>query len=143
MTNGLDVPLIVYLPNAPYVAWSNISTYQLATNDTERDAIIMNGYAVATMANATVENGLDWPVCVACAILARSFERTETEVPQPCQDCYSRFCWDGTLNTTVPEEYSPSMILQDQVVDITSAALSFNARPLIVALVAALVAMAM
>ena len=44
-------PLVVYIPNSPYVAFSNISTFQLSTNDSQRDAIIANGFDVANMAN--------------------------------------------------------------------------------------------
>ncbi|USP78024.1 lysophospholipase [Curvularia clavata] len=43
-------PLIVYLPNSPYTYYSNISTFQMETNDTQRNSIIQNGYDVATRA---------------------------------------------------------------------------------------------
>ncbi|KAK3050564.1 Lysophospholipase 1 [Extremus antarcticus] len=36
-------PLVVYMPNAPYVYNSNTSTFDLSYNDTERNAIILNG----------------------------------------------------------------------------------------------------
>lgn len=101
-------PLIVYIPNFPYVYASNISTFQLAYNATQRDAIIQNGYAVATMGNATHDS--TWPVCVGCAILARSFERTGTKMPAACQDCMKTHCWDGTVNTTRPASFYPDLV---------------------------------
>lgn len=120
MTDGLDVPLIVYLPNSPYVYNSNISTFQLETNNTERDAIILNGYNVATMGNATVES--TWPTCVGCAIISRSLDRTGMDVPEVCRQCFNDFCWDGTVDSAEPQAYNPSLQIEDQEVDVQSAA---------------------
>lgn len=98
-------PLIVYLPNYPYLYRSNISTFTLSYNDSVRDAVITNGYAVATMANASVD--ATWPTCVGCAILSRSLERTDTPVPDVCRSCFDRYCWDGTVNSSTPANYDP------------------------------------
>lgn len=91
-------PLIVYIPNSPYSYQSNVSTFDPSYNNTERDAIVMNGNDVATMGNASVD--ATWPTCVGCAILSRSLERTNTPVPEVCMTCFSKFCWDGTVNST-------------------------------------------
>jgi lysophospholipase len=106
-------PLIVYLPNAPYSTFSNVSTFTMSYEHAVRDAIIENGYNVATMGNATRDE--DWPACVGCAILSRSFERTGTAVPDICLRCFSEYCWDGTLNSTEPATYEPELILDGQV----------------------------
>lgn len=113
-TNGLSAtpPLVVYIPNSPYTAYSNTSTFQLETNNTQRDAIILNGLNVASMGNGTVDE--TWPTCVACAILSRSLERTGTDVPEDCTRCFGRFCWDGTVNSTEPAPYYPQPRLQTQ-----------------------------
>ena len=66
----------------------------------------MNGYEVATMGNASVEN--TWPTCVGCAILQRSMERTNTKIPDACAACFKQFCWDGTVNSTQPAPYEPT-----------------------------------
>jgi lysophospholipase len=100
-------PLIVYLPNYPYSYLSNVSTFDLEYNNTERNAIIQNGYNVVTMANGTTDE--EWPTCVGCAILSRSLERTGTEIPMVCQECFTRYCWNGTLNSTLPLLYTPEM----------------------------------
>ncbi|MCJ1305315.1 Lysophospholipase 1 [Hypocenomyce scalaris] len=102
-------PLIVYIPNSPYVYLSNVSTFDLSYNDSERNAIVENGYAVATMANGTTDS--QWPTCVGCAILSRSLERTGTTVPEVCTQCFSRYCWDGTVNSTTPAPYEPNVSL--------------------------------
>ncbi|CAG7963637.1 unnamed protein product [Penicillium nalgiovense] len=110
-------PLVVYIPNAPYSYHSNISTFQLSTDDTERDNIILNGYEVATMANSTVDD--NWTACVGCAILSRSFERTGTTLPDICNQCFDRYCWNGTVNSTRPESYDPAFYLADSMASVS------------------------
>ncbi|MCJ1292058.1 Lysophospholipase 1 [Xylographa carneopallida] len=109
-------PLVVYIPNAPYVYYANVSTFDPSYNTSERDAIVANGNAVASLANGTVD--AMWPACVACAILSRSLERTGTPVPGACVQCFARYCWDGTRNSTPPVEYDP--VVKLQAVDVQS-----------------------
>ena len=104
-------PLIVYLANTPFIFKSNFSTFQLTTTDAQRDLSIENGYLVATQANGTV--GQDWPACVGCAILSRSFDRTNTTVPAACQTCFQEYCWNGTLNSTATAPFEPNFILAE------------------------------
>ncbi|KAM4057349.1 lysophospholipase catalytic domain-containing protein [Hirsutella rhossiliensis] len=104
-------PLVVYLPNSPYVLASNISTLTSLTFTTgERDALAQNGWALATQLNSTLDG--DWPVCVGCALLARSFGRTETPLPGKCQQCFDRYCWDGTVHDTNPPSYTPVKLVK-------------------------------
>lgn len=122
-------PLIVYIPNAPYSYHSNVSTFDLEYSVEERNDIIRNGYNVATMGNGTIDSA--WPTCVACAMLARSFARTRTRVPDECDSCYSRFCWNGTANDTTPATYEPKQIItegaESSAVRVDSACLAFVA----------------
>lgn len=105
-TSGSDLgPLIVYLPNFPYSFDSNTSTFDLEYSDSDRSQIIQNGYDVATRGNGTVDAA--WTTCVGCAVLARSLERTNTDIPPECAGCFARYCWDGTTNSTVPATYEP------------------------------------
>lgn len=113
-------PLIVYIPNAPYVYDSNVATFDLKYNDTERNAIVLNAYNGATQGNATLD--AEWPACVGCAILSRSLERTNTDVPDICNQCFQRYCWDGSLNSTRPGDYNPQLKLADAEVKVTSGA---------------------
>ncbi|RYC80060.1 Lysophospholipase 3 [Fusarium oxysporum f. sp. narcissi] len=106
-------PLIVYLPNAPYTTQSNFTTFDLEYGDTERNEIIQNGYNVATMGNGTVDE--NWPACIGCATLERSFIRTKTALPSKCEDCFKRFSWNGTTNDTVPGTYEPEKIIESGV----------------------------
>lgn len=99
-------PLIVYIPNYPYVFMSNVSTFQPSYSEGERDALISNGWAIATQANATRDD--QWPVCVGCAMLKRSFGRTNETVPSACEACFEQYCWDGSLDESDPGVYEPS-----------------------------------
>ncbi|KAF2116118.1 lysophospholipase catalytic domain-containing protein [Lophiotrema nucula] len=126
-------PLIVYLPNSPYVYNSNVSTYQMEYNNTERNAIIENGYDVVTQGNGTRD--ADWPTCVGCAILSRSFNRTGTDVPDACQQCFTKYCWNGTVDSSEPASYYPEMILT--AIKVTSGAGVFTPNVIGFALAAA------
>ena len=126
-------PLIVYLPNAPYVYWSNFSTYDMTYNNSKRDAAIMNGYNLATQGNGTLDER--WLTCVGCAILSRSLHRTKTEVPNVCTECFNKYCWDGSTDYESPEAYAPKLKLEE--ITINSATVRLNV-PLIAAVTAAL-----
>ncbi|ORY57151.1 lysophospholipase [Pseudomassariella vexata] len=99
-------PLIVYVPNTPYTAWSNVSTFTPTYSDSERNNIIQNGFNVATMGNSTV--GSDWRTCAGCAVLQRSFVKTGTNVPPACQRCFDSYCWNGTVDSTPVVSYEPT-----------------------------------
>lgn len=111
--NQTPPPLVVYLPNAPYTAMSNVTTFTSSYPDAQRDAIIRNGYDGATQGNGTLD--AQWRTCVACAVLRRSWARTATAVPAACAACFERYCWNGTVVTDAPivsggggAEYQPT-----------------------------------
>ncbi|KAK4448761.1 lysophospholipase [Podospora aff. communis PSN243] len=103
-------PLIVYLPNAPYSYFSNETTFQMEYTPEEWRTIMRNGADGVTLANSSLD--AQWPARVGCAILERSLRRTGTKFPSKCDECFARYCWNGTVNETTPAEvYSPAMIL--------------------------------
>lgn len=105
-------PIIVYLPNAPYTFQANTSTYQMSYKDEDRDLMIENSYNVATRGNGTIDK--NWPTCVSCVILSRSFDRTNTNVPDTCKDCFNKYCWDGKTNSTEPSAYDPTAFVANK-----------------------------
>lgn len=129
-------PLVVYLPNAPYTYNSNQSTFKLSYSTEERDNMVFNGYHVGTMGNGTVDR--NWPTCLSCAILSRSFHRTNTTVPAACKSCFARYCWDGRSNDTTPNTYEPAYIIGRENVDAAPALVARGAFKM-GALVAAMV----
>ncbi|TQV96675.1 hypothetical protein V2A60_002940 [Cordyceps javanica] len=117
-SNGPVPPLIVYLANYPYVFHSNLSTFTSSINDTVRDAVISNGWAVATQMNSTRD--ANWPTCVSCAMLSRSFDRTKTEVPTACKDCFSKYCWNGTVDSSQPAASYAPQLWSNATIDVAS-----------------------
>jgi lysophospholipase len=105
---GSPPPLLVYIPNHPYVYNSNVSTFDPSYNNTERNAIIENGYMVATMGNSTLDQ--QWPTCVGCAVMSRSWTKTNGNVPEVCNHCFQRFCWNGTRDSTPPAAFNPGSV---------------------------------
>lgn len=102
-------PIVAYLPNYPYVSMGNTSTMKLSYDRDESQAVLDNAFHVATMGNAT-SGDLNWPTCLACGMLTRSFERSHTPVPDKCNRCLDLYCWDGVEdNTEKPEVYSPAI----------------------------------
>ncbi|KAH7371932.1 lysophospholipase-like protein [Pyrenochaeta sp. MPI-SDFR-AT-0127] len=99
-------PLVVYLPNAPYVYNSNVSTFTMQYPTDQRNTIVQNGYNVVTMGNGTVDS--EWPTCIGCAIMARSWNRTGTALPDVCNTCFDRYCWNGTVDSNKPAPYQPT-----------------------------------
>jgi lysophospholipase len=113
-TTGKGIsPIVVYIPNAPYVFQSNTSTFdKLAYSNEERNAMIQNGYDVATMANSTMSGFEDWSTCVGCAVISRSLSRNGENVPDACKQCFTKYCWNGTLASNAPTPYFPGMKLE-------------------------------
>lgn len=95
-----------------------MSTFDLTYNDTERNALVLNGYNLATQGNGTLDS--NWPTCVGCAILSRSLDRTGTEVPSACKKCFDQYCWNGDRDSSQPKPYVPALKLDG--VKVTSAA---------------------
>jgi lysophospholipase len=107
-SQGVPVPpLVVYIPNAPYTAFSNVSTFDPSYSLEQRDQIIENGYNGATQGNGSLD--AQWTTCVGCAVLSRSLWKTNTTVPQVCRDCFSRYCWDGSLDSADKGPYMPGL----------------------------------
>lgn len=128
-------PLIVYLPNAPYVYNSNVSTFDPSYDQEERNSLVANGFNLATQGNSTLDER--WPACVGCAILSRSFERTGTALPDVCGACFDQYCWDGTTDEKELRDYAPSMKLQRITVE-NGGARATGSQTLLLALAVAL-----
>lgn len=116
VTAGDNIPpLVVYIPNSPYSYNSNASTFgKLEFSLEERNAMIQNGYDVATQGNSTREGASNWPTCVACAVLHRTMERNGDAIPEACQQCMTDYCWNGTVAST-SEPYHPEMLAQASI----------------------------
>ncbi|TDZ20510.1 Lysophospholipase [Colletotrichum orbiculare MAFF 240422] len=132
-------PIVVYLPNAPYVAHSNVSTFDPSYERSQRDAIIQNGYDSATQGNATLD--AQWPTCVACAVLSRSLSRNREIVPDACTACFQKYCWNGTLDNR-EATYEPGFFIGNIETNSPAARMGGNLWAGVVSAVAAAVVLA-
>lgn len=105
-------PLVVYIPNIVYTAWSNTSTLQISYSDEQRNALIQNGFETATRYNLTIDS--NWPTCVACAIIRREQERNGWEQAAECEECFQEYCWDGFQYNGTEEVLSRSLNFTSQ-----------------------------
>lgn len=102
--NNTKTPVIIYVPSYPYLALANTSTFKLDYSDRQAQGVIDNSVDVATLGGRDNQ----WPTCLACALMQRGFERSNTPRPEVCTQCMNKWCWDGVTNTTSPSlAYSP------------------------------------
>ncbi|KAI5970032.1 hypothetical protein CANMA_000935 [Candida margitis] len=93
--NVFDVPLVIYVANKPYSFPSNTSTFKLSYNLSDRNAMIRNGFEIASRLNGTLD--AEWNACVGCAIIRREQERLGQEQTEQCKRCFEKYCWDGGI----------------------------------------------
>ncbi|CCH61362.1 hypothetical protein TBLA_0E03080 [Henningerozyma blattae CBS 6284] len=96
-------PLIVYIPNSKYSYNSGTSTFKMSYDKNERISMIQNGFEVVSRGNLTIDS--DYLGCVACAIIRRKQESLNFTLPSECTKCFSNYCWNGTLNSTTPNNF--------------------------------------
>jgi len=114
-----------------------VSTFDPSYNNTERNALVSNGYELATQGNGTLDS--DWATCVGCAVLSRSLFRTETTVPDACTKCFDKYCWNGDIDESPLEQWVPALKLADEKIDVADSAAAGRLGGVAVAIVVALV----
>ena len=96
------VPLLIYLANgAPPLGEApvtNISTLALQFEADEIEAALsqmfdMTTQGIATETNGVWEKDLEWPACLACAVVDRSRAKAGVERSGVCETCMERYCW--------------------------------------------------
>lgn len=86
-------PLVLYLPNSPWSAYSNFSFEQSGFTQNQLNVTFGNAFDLATYGNGTVDP--EWPACLACAVVRGSLRRGRRELPDQCVRCFRRHCWNG------------------------------------------------
>lgn len=103
--NDTTTPIIVYVPNYPWSAWSNTSTFMLEYSTEQASAILENGRRTLDL-NGTVS---DWPTCLTCALIDNAVTENGGQRSSTCEGCFSRFCWNGIDDDSAPSEYHPTI----------------------------------
>ncbi|PYH90002.1 lysophospholipase [Aspergillus ellipticus CBS 707.79] len=113
-TTGDDrAPLVLYMANAPYSAYTNFSFWQSATTREQMGEIYVNSFDIVTQANGTWDE--EWAECIGCAVVERSLARVGMNRTSQCERCFGRYCWNGQLDETQPGEMNPNLILDPSV----------------------------
>lgn len=107
--DSISTPLIVYIPNAPYISYTNFSTLQLAYTDLQLGNFLENGFREAR-GNSTVLTPATLPYCLACALVSRAERRAGIKQTPQCVACFNAYCWNGVSDSSTPTtEYTPSI----------------------------------
>lgn len=90
--DGVTPPLVIYVASRPWEFYSNTSTLTLQYLDSQKKGMVANGFDVASYNNNT-----EFATCVGCAMVRRSEERLGVEQSEQCQQCFQKYCWDGSV----------------------------------------------
>jgi lysophospholipase len=94
-TKSTDSPIVFYMANSPYSAYTNYSFFQMETTFSQIDDIFENGFNQITQGNGTLDE--EWPACLGCAVIDRSLEKVGMTRTKQCESCFEKYCWDGTV----------------------------------------------
>ena len=108
-TNDTRAPIILYLANSPYSSFTNYSGFTETVSYENIQAIMTNSANMVTQGNSTLDS--DWPECLGCAAIDRSLAKVGMERTVQCQQCMSRWCWDGTADNTPTGWVDLSLVL--------------------------------
>ena len=86
-------PIVLYVPNAPYSAYTNYSATAAAISRKEVNQIYVNSFNLLTQGNGTLSS--DWVSCIGCAVIDRSLSKVGMERTEQCEACFANHCWDG------------------------------------------------
>ncbi|KAJ7740533.1 FabD/lysophospholipase-like protein [Mycena metata] len=104
--NEPEVPLVLFVADAPYSAYSNATTV-VATGPSEDQIqiLLQNTLDIVAQSNTT------WAQCIACGSILRSLERLGQPIPDQCKLCFAEHCWQGQMATGTPPFVAPSLLL--------------------------------
>lgn len=97
-----NTPLVLYLPNYPWSAYTNYTYRKASFTDIQLNVTLENAFNVATYGNNKLPNGEGegWAACLACAVIKKSLKRADVQTPEACTKCFDKYCWNGKTNDT-------------------------------------------
>ncbi|KAG9793246.1 Lysophospholipase 1 [Exophiala dermatitidis] len=93
-TRNTSSPIVLYLTNTPYSAYTNYTWYQDTFTPVQMHEILVNSFNIATQGNGTLDP--EWAQCLGCAAIDRSIARLGIQRVDQCEKCLRQYCWDGT-----------------------------------------------
>ncbi|KAJ7504751.1 FabD/lysophospholipase-like protein [Mycena galericulata] len=105
--NEPEVPLVLFVADAPYSAFSNATGSIAATGPSEAQIqlLLQNTLDLVSQSNTT------WAQCIACSAILRSLERLGQPLPDQCSLCFERHCWQGEIASGTPPFVAPTLLL--------------------------------
>ncbi|KZO93396.1 FabD/lysophospholipase-like protein [Calocera viscosa TUFC12733] len=100
-----DVPVVLYLSNAPYSTYTNFSFIEDALPPQQVQEVLLNSFNIVSQGNGTLNS--DFPECLGCAVIQRSIERLGWNTTAQCQACFSKYCWDEVDDTKLNPGLNP------------------------------------
>lgn len=85
-------PLVIYFPNYKVDFDTNTETAPRVYSKQEQAGFMGNGFKIATQ-SGNVRAGLEWPKCLACALIDKKKSGTRSTY---CQSCFAEYCYMGT-----------------------------------------------
>ncbi|OAP62721.1 hypothetical protein AYL99_01948 [Fonsecaea erecta] len=119
-----STPLVLYIPNAPWSAYSNYSYTVPSFTDNQLDLVFNNSLNTVTFGLGQLDGVRGqgstppppFPACIACGLIYKSLLRVGEPLPATCQACFSAHCWNGTTaDTPATPVYNPSLFLEPGV----------------------------
>ena len=123
-------PLVLYVPNAPWSAYTNFTYTMAAFTDNQLDLIFNNSLNAVSFGRGQITQNPKFPAlskqfeaklprfstCVACGAIYKSLLRVGASLPEACEACFAAHCWNGTVvNDPVELVYSPDLILDPKL----------------------------
>ncbi|KAE9368889.1 lysophospholipase [Stipitochalara longipes BDJ] len=108
-TGDANGPIVLYLGNAPYSAYTNYTYSQSSTSPAQMNDIFVNSFNQVTQGNGTLDS--EWPVCLGCAAIDRSLAKIGMKRAAQCEKCLNRYCWDGKYDDMDSGILDPSLVL--------------------------------
>lgn len=102
---GADVPLVLYIADAPYTSYTNISLVLDEITNGQLDLIWQNGLASMTQNNNQLVS--NWSDCLACGAIHKSIMKMGLMLPEVCQTCMRDHCWQGDEDDSQPYFLAP------------------------------------
>lgn len=109
-TGDLAAPIVLYLPNAPYSAYTNYSWLEQSFSHEQMAVILTNSFNYVTQGNSTLDK--EWPECLGCAAIDRSLAKVGIVRTEQCQRCMTKYCYDGVEDNSDPGLLDPKLILK-------------------------------
>ena len=109
-----NTPLVLYLPNYPWSAYTNFTFRKASFTDVQLNVTLENAFNVATYGNGQAPDGEgdDWASCLACAVIKKSLARAGVNDPKACAQCWDKYCWNGkTDDAPVDVGQGPRLVL--------------------------------